>query len=217
MPDKSFKELRAEAKDILIAKAELALKPDQAAARAALLRKGWSAARADKAIASARKIMGLDGSLSGPARTPDAIKREAAPLNKALERLQEQWRETFWRQDLKPGELDRLKVEYERKTDEIEAKLIKLDHEWHVAKRKKPLKGLGASDGLKCVKVKAPLVSFDKRSIRTITRGTTRILIGCPEGQWMSKAKRCKVGTRAYETITPGACPRGSGGKTKRG
>ncbi len=67
-----------------------------------------------------------------------------------------------------------------------------------------------------CVKIKAPLASFDRRSLRTLIRGSTRILIGCPKGQWMPRVKRCKVGTRAYETVTPGKCRRGSGGKTKK-
>jgi hypothetical protein len=69
---------------------------------------------------------------------------------------------------------------------------------------------------MKCVKVKNPLSSFDKRSIRTVTRGAARILVGCPKGQWMPRAKRCRVGTRAYETITPGRCKCGSGGKSRR-
>ena len=66
---------------------------------------------------------------------------------------------------------------------------------------------------MKCVSVKAPLVSFDRRSIRTLVRGKARILIGCPKGQWMPRKQRCKVGTRAYEVITPpvrGRCRRGS-------
>lgn len=75
-------------------------------------------------------------------------------------------------------------------------------------------RGLWGTDrGTKCVSVKAPLASFDRRSIRTITRGLTRILIGCPKGQWMPRRQRCKVGTRAYEVITPtvrGRCRRGA-------
>lgn len=65
----------------------------------------------------------------------------------------------------------------------------------------------------KCIRVERPLTSFDRRSIRTITRGAARILIGCPKGQWMPRRQRCKVGTRAYEIITPavgGRCRRGS-------
>lgn len=69
---------------------------------------------------------------------------------------------------------------------------------------------------MKCVKVKNPLSMFDRRSIRTVTRGSTRVLVGCPKGAWQPRKQRCKVGLRAYETITPGRCKRGSGGKTKR-
>lgn len=68
---------------------------------------------------------------------------------------------------------------------------------------------------MKCVQVKNPLSSFDRRSIRTVARGSTRILIGCPKGAWQARKQRCKVGTRAYEVITPGRCRRGHG-KTKR-
>lgn len=67
-----------------------------------------------------------------------------------------------------------------------------------------------------CVKVKNPLSAFDTRSIRTVTRGASRILIGCPVGHWQPRKQRCRVGTRAYEVITPGRCTRGSGGVTKR-
>lgn len=81
----------------------------------------------------------------------------------------------------------------------------------------KPLKGLtgprAGGAAAKCVDVKAPLASFDRRSIRTVTRGTARILIGCPKGSWQPRKQRCKVGTRAYEVITPtknGRCRRGA-------
>lgn len=52
---------------------------------------------------------------------------------------------------------------------------------------------------------------FDRRSFRWITRGKTRLLIACPKGKWKPRAKRCKVGTRAYAVLTPtrGRCPRG--------
>lgn len=66
---------------------------------------------------------------------------------------------------------------------------------------------------MKCIRRQAPLDSFDRRSIRTVLRGKARILIGCPVNQWMPRKQRCKVGTRAYEVITPavnGRCRRGA-------
>ncbi len=53
---KSAKELIAEARDILRANAMLAITHDRAAVKVTLMRKGWSPARADKAIDSAIKI-----------------------------------------------------------------------------------------------------------------------------------------------------------------
>lgn len=41
----------------------------------------------------------------------------------------------------------------------------------------------------------------DKKSIRTVTRGKTRILICCPKGK--TKAGRCSVGTRAIDVRSP--------------
>lgn len=66
---------------------------------------------------------------------------------------------------------------------------------------------------MKCVRVERPLAAFDRRSIRTVIHGKARILIGCPKGRWMPRKRRCKVGTRAYEVITPavrGRCRRGA-------
>lgn len=74
----------------------------------------------------------------------------------------------------------------------------------------------GAASAVKCIKVKRPLSTFDKRSIRTVVRGVARVLVGCPKGSWQPRKQRCKVGLKAYETITPGRCKRGSGGKTQR-
>jgi hypothetical protein len=79
------------------------------------------------------------------------------------------------------------------------------------------LRGTVRGTAMKCVKVKAPLSTFDKRSIRTVThKSGARVLVGCPKGKWMPRKQRCRVAMRAYETITPGRCKRGSGGKTKR-
>jgi hypothetical protein len=43
---------------------------------------------------------------------------------------------------------------------------------------------------------------IDRRSIRTIKRGKTRILVGCPKGKW--KRGKCSVGTRGIEVIRGG-------------
>lgn len=59
---------------------------------------------------------------------------------------------------------------------------------------------------MKCVKVINPRASFDPRSFRTVSRGTTRILVGCPKGKWRPRARpgnQCAVGLRAYEVIKP--------------
>lgn len=90
-----------------------------------------------------------------------------------------------------------------------------IDVDFATATYKPPLRG--AARASKCVKVKAPLSTFDKRSIRTVThKSGARVLVGCPKGKWMPRKQRCRVAMRAYETITPGRCKRGSGGKTKR-
>ncbi len=70
-------------------------------------------------------------------RSADAIKREAGPLNERLARLNEAWRTTMWREDLGPAEFERLKAAYERERDEIDDRLIALDHEWQAARRRK--------------------------------------------------------------------------------
>lgn len=48
-----------------------------------------------------------------------------------------------------------------------------------------------------------PPSEFDPRSIRTITRGGKKIVIGCPKGHWDPKRKRCRVGTRAQSILHP--------------
>jgi hypothetical protein len=64
---------------------------------------------------------------------------------------------------------------------------------------------------VKCVKVINPRASFDPRSFRTVSRGTTRVLVGCPKGKWKPRAQWCAVGLRAYEVIKParGRCKSG--------
>lgn len=42
----------------------------------------------------------------------------------------------------------------------------------------------------------------DKRSVRTITRGKTRLRIGCPQGKYSPTRRRCRVGTRAIEKVS---------------
>ena len=54
---------------------------------------------------------------------------------------------------------------------------------------------------MKCVKVEHPKSTFDPRSFRTLVRGNTRILVGCPKGEWQPRLERCRVGMRAYEVI----------------
>jgi hypothetical protein len=58
---------------------------------------------------------------------------------------------------------------------------------------------------------------FDRRSFRWITRGRTKLLIGCPRGKWKPRAQRCAIGTKAYAILTPtrGRCPRGKKHITK--
>lgn len=67
--------------------------------------------------------------------------------------------------------------------------------------------------GTFCREIQAPRRDFDRRSFRWIKRRETWILIGCPKGQWQPRKQRCKVGTRAYEVLTP-ATP---GKRCKRG
>jgi len=67
---------------------------------------------------------------------------------------------------------------------------------------------------MKCIKVVNSKASFDPRSFRTVSRGTTRILVGCPRGKWKPDARaghQCTVGLRAYEVIKPahGRCKTG--------
>jgi hypothetical protein len=41
--------------------------------------------------------------------------------------------------------------------------------------------------------------SIDRRSIRTVGRGKKRVLIGCPKGNYSTRTKRCRIGTRAID------------------
>ncbi len=50
---------------------------------------------------------------------------------------------------------------------------------------------------------KAPPKRFAKGSMRTVKQGKIRVVIGCPKGMWDTKAKRCKVGTRAATILYP--------------
>ena len=63
----------------------------------------------------------------------------------------------------------------------------------------------------KCVKTVKAKSAFDKRSFRWTKQKGVYALIGCPKGQWMPKARRCKVGTRAHELAFArkknGSCP----------
>lgn len=44
---------------------------------------------------------------------------------------------------------------------------------------------------------------FAKGSLRTITRGGKKIVVGCPKGKYDAKRKRCKVGMRAQSILHP--------------
>jgi hypothetical protein len=39
----------------------------------------------------------------------------------------------------------------------------------------------------------------DQRSARTVGRGPSRLMIGCPKGKWSPTRRRCRVGTKAVE------------------
>jgi hypothetical protein len=46
--------------------------------------------------------------------------------------------------------------------------------------------------------------SFAPGSFRTVKlKGGKRLIIGCPRGHWSRRSKRCRVGTRSYELLTP--------------
>lgn len=56
----------------------------------------------------------------------------------------------------------------------------------------------------KCIKIVVPKEQFDRRSFRwTPLANGGAILIGCPQGQWDNRIRRCKVGTRAHEIVIP--------------
>ena len=66
---------------------------------------------------------------------------------------------------------------------------------------------LGLSEGGRYDhRVMEPKGKFDKRSFRTIDsgeKGDTKVVVGCPKGQWDNKRRRCKVGTRGHKLLTP--------------
>ncbi len=45
--------------------------------------------------------------------------------------------------------------------------------------------------------------AFAKGSLRTVTRGKHRVVIGCPVGKYDRKKKRCRVGTRSQSVLHP--------------
>ena len=77
-----------------------------------------------------------------------------------------------------------------------------------MATKKKPAFKLPKS---KCVKRYRKKSEFAKGSFRYIKRGSLYLLVGCPKGKWNKKTKRCRVGTRAFESMKAtkkGRCPR---------
>lgn len=65
------------------------------------------------------------------------------------------------------------------------------------------------------LRVRSPK-EFDSRSFRVKKVGKkrkkTRLVVGCPKGEWRPRAKRCRVGTRVQSVIKPikkkgRACP----------
>ncbi len=66
----------------------------------------------------------------------------------------------------------------------------------------------------KCERILEPKGSFAPRSFRWIKSGRAFLLIGCPAGEWMPRAKRCRVGTRAHAEVLAARkgkrCPAGS-------
>lgn len=65
--------------------------------------------------------------------------------------------------------------------------------------------------GAFCEAKESPARTFDRRSFRYKKSGKAWILVGCPSGEWMPRAQRCRVGTRAHKILRPssGACPIG--------
>ena len=55
--------------------------------------------------------------------------------------------------------------------------------------------------GRYCRERQASPKKFAKGSLRTIKRGKTLIVVGCPRGKW--DGKRCRVGTRAQTILRP--------------
>ena len=48
----------------------------------------------------------------------------------------------------------------------------------------------------------SPKPRLDRRSLRWKRSGKAWVLVGCPQGEWQPRAKRCSVGTRAAEVLT---------------
>lgn len=51
----------------------------------------------------------------------------------------------------------------------------------------------------------SPMKNFDKRSFRMKSAGHrgTRLIVGCPKGQWNDVTERCRVGTRLHAVLIP--------------
>jgi len=65
----------------------------------------------------------------------------------------------------------------------------------------------------KCEKKVAPKSAFAPKSFRWVKSGKGFVMVGCPKGEWSSRAKRCKVGLRAHAVVTAskgGRCKVGS-------
>jgi len=57
--------------------------------------------------------------------------------------------------------------------------------------------------GTYCERQLAPAGDFDRRSFRYKKSGTSWLLIGCPQGKWQPRKKRCRVGTRGHKLLVP--------------
>lgn len=67
--------------------------------------------------------------------------------------------------------------------------------------------------GVVCAKFENPRKLFDRRSFRwSPLKDHSRVLIGCPKGEWNDRTKRCRVGTKAHKIYlfsNKKRCPRG--------
>lgn len=59
-----------------------------------------------------------------------------------------------------------------------------------------------------CRERKAPVSSFDRRSLRTVIRSGGLVVVGCPRGAWDARAERCRAGTRAQAVLYPMSSPK---------